>query len=188
VHLSRLRNLVRIAALGDAITCSTTCRQRLRRGRDLTYLPGLSKRLQRKHRAHHDAMDAARAAAHRGRASISLAKPRRSPESSPTPIYGKTRISPNAVGRSCTRLGGVPLWGKGPPDPPKPPPDPSNGGIDQGMARIDHANLGLQSSFAIVNCGCGIAPSLNWLVTADVPAARRGTAIITLTTLAAAVH
>jgi hypothetical protein len=46
----------------DARTCSSTCRSRLRRGGDLAYLSGLSKREQRKAREIHAAYDKAKAA------------------------------------------------------------------------------------------------------------------------------
>jgi hypothetical protein len=46
----------------DAMTCTDTCRSRLRRGGDLAYLSGLSRREQRAHRKLHALSDAARAA------------------------------------------------------------------------------------------------------------------------------
>ena len=41
----------------DAITCSSTCRQRLRRGQALAYLAGLSKAMQTAERKKHAALD-----------------------------------------------------------------------------------------------------------------------------------
>ena len=46
----------------DAITCSSTCRQRLRRGNALAYLADLSPEEQRIHRDLHAALDASREA------------------------------------------------------------------------------------------------------------------------------
>ena len=42
----------------DAITCTSTCRQRFKRGYDLAYLDGLTKREQKAARAYHEATDA----------------------------------------------------------------------------------------------------------------------------------
>jgi hypothetical protein len=52
----------------DAITCSTTCRQRLRRGQAFAYLTHLSTREQRAERRYHEAMDEARATDRKARA------------------------------------------------------------------------------------------------------------------------
>ena len=41
----------------DAITCTPTCRQRLRRGQAFAYLEGLSKREQKAERNRHEALD-----------------------------------------------------------------------------------------------------------------------------------
>jgi hypothetical protein len=41
----------------DALTCSSTCRQRLRRGQDLAYLNGLPERQQQVEREMHAAND-----------------------------------------------------------------------------------------------------------------------------------
>jgi hypothetical protein len=41
----------------DAITCSSTCRQRLKRGQAFAYLEGEDKRLQKAERKRHEALD-----------------------------------------------------------------------------------------------------------------------------------
>jgi hypothetical protein len=41
----------------DAITCSSTCRQRLRRGQAFAYLEGQDKRQQKAERKRHEALD-----------------------------------------------------------------------------------------------------------------------------------
>ena len=46
----------------DAITCTDTCRQRLKRGQAFAYLAGLSKAEQRAQRRYHEARDASIAA------------------------------------------------------------------------------------------------------------------------------
>ena len=51
-----------IAPRFDAKTCSSTCRQRLRRGGDLAYLAGLSKKQQRLERNVHDSYEALKVA------------------------------------------------------------------------------------------------------------------------------
>jgi hypothetical protein len=51
-----------VAPRFDAKTCSSTCRQRLRRGGDLAYLAGLGKRQQRAERKLHEAWDALKVA------------------------------------------------------------------------------------------------------------------------------
>jgi hypothetical protein len=50
----------------DAITCSSTCRQRLRRGQAFAYLEGLNKSQQKAERKRHEALDKL-IAAHRDR-------------------------------------------------------------------------------------------------------------------------
>jgi hypothetical protein len=50
----------------DAITCSSTCRQRLKRGQAFAYLEGEDRRLQKAERKRHEALDE-QIAAHRDR-------------------------------------------------------------------------------------------------------------------------
>lgn len=60
--ICRVCGLTFPSSRADAITCTDTCRQRLRRGGAFAYLAGLSPALRRAHRKHHDANDAALAA------------------------------------------------------------------------------------------------------------------------------